>query len=100
MVAGGQVGITHGEFNVAMAQEFLYCLEPHPPHHQVGSKGMPEIMEPEINDSGLAAGGFEGGPDIIEPVPILVAENIGRFELMPAPVYGHRKRYQLREFWP
>jgi len=79
------VGVAHSELDVPMAQEFLDRLESYPPHHQVGSKGVPEIMEPELNASGLAAGGFEGGPDIIEPVPILVAENVRRFELMTAP---------------
>jgi hypothetical protein len=42
-------------------------------------------MEAEINDSDLAAGGFEGTPDVVEPFPVLVAENLGRFELVPAP---------------
>jgi hypothetical protein len=68
-----------------VAQEFLDRPEAYPAHHQVGRKGVPQVMEAEINDPALAAGGFEGVPDIVEPFPALVAENLGRFELVPAP---------------
>jgi len=44
--------------------------------HQVGGKGVPQIMEAEINDSGLAAGGFAGISDIIEQFPVLSRREI------------------------
>jgi hypothetical protein len=77
------VGVTHGELHVAVAQEFLDRPEAYPSHHQVRGKCVPQIMKAEVNDPDLAAGGFEGIPDVVEPFPVLVAENIGRFELMP-----------------
>jgi hypothetical protein len=79
------MGVAHGELHITVAQEFLDRPEAYPSHHQVGGRGVPQIMEAEINDSDLAAGGFEGIPDVVEPLPVLVAENLGRFELVPAP---------------
>ncbi len=66
-MAGGQVGVTHGELHVAVAQEFLDRPEAYPSHHHVGRKSMPQIMEAAVNDPDLAAGGFAGILDIIEP---------------------------------
>lgn len=70
-MAGGQVGVAHGELHVAVAQEFLDRSEPYPLHHQMGGKGVPQIMEAEVNDPDLVAGGLEGIPDIIEPFSVL-----------------------------
>ncbi len=38
-MAGGQVGVTHGKLQVAVAQEFLDRPEADPSHHQVGGEG-------------------------------------------------------------
>ena len=53
-------------------------------------------MTVNINDPDLAAGGFEGIPNVVEPFPVLIAENLRGFEPAPAGVLALKPGKALR----
>ena len=69
------MSIAYGHFEIGVAQEFLNRLQAGPHHDQVGSKGVAQVMEGEIGDPGLAAGGGKGLLHLVEPAPLGIDEH-------------------------
>ena len=81
-VAGGEMGITHHHGEGSMPQEIGYGLHAVPVHRQVRREGMPEIMEPEVDDPGPPTGAGKPDLNFLPWLAVLVAKNIRRFEMV------------------
>jgi hypothetical protein len=46
---------------------FLHRVEIRPVLHQRRGEGMPQVMKPQVRESGLASRSFEGAPEITRP---------------------------------
>ena len=57
-VVGGEVAVTHGDGDVLVAEEGLDRGDIRAAHDEAGGKGMAQVVEAEIADSGAAEGQF------------------------------------------
>ena len=77
-----EMSIAHGHLDVGVAQKFLDGLEAGSSHDEVGGEGVAEIVEAEIRNPGLAAGGGKGPFHGVKPVALPITKHIGRFQVV------------------
>ena len=53
LVVCGEMGIAQSHTNVLVSEQFFHCRQINPRHHQTTCKGMPQIVEGEIDQPGL-----------------------------------------------
>jgi hypothetical protein len=59
-----EVRVAHGHFQIGMAENLLEAVQGATAHHEVTGEGMPEVMEPEVGDTGSDERSGKRRPDL------------------------------------
>ena len=74
--------VLHDHGQGGMPEEVGYGLHAVTVHRQVRCEGMPQIMEPEVDDAGSTTSSGKPVLNVLPGLAMLIAKDISRFEMV------------------